>query len=469
MKNALTVIFILLAATCVQAQKEAPLPKDLPPYAVQPPSKVPDVKTAKLDNGLTVWMVSQPGLPKASFVIVVLGGMAADPPDRPGLSELLANALNQGTKTRNAKQIAEEMQSAGGDLGVSADRETVTINTSVLSSKAELAVGVLADVVRNASFPDNEVTLAKRNLTSSLQQNEAQPSFLARRAMARALFGSGPYSVVSPTLDSVGKMTADELRKEFARRFRPDQSIVIAVGDFDAAKMGNVIKEKLGDWKAPATPPTAVVAKPSAPAPHEVILVPRPNSVQTTLVLGGFGPTRRDPDYEPVVVANAIYGGTFTSRLVVNIREDKGYTYSPGAGLSILRQAGVLSTQADVRNAVTGASLNEIIYELNRMVTTSPTDEELSRAKRFLLGIEAISMQSRSAVAFQLANLWVNGLGPEGLETYNKRINEMTADEVNNAARKYFPASRMTIVTVGEEKVVREALEPFGLIVKSGK
>ena len=469
MKNALTVVFVLLFAAAAQAQKEAPLPKDLPPYGIQPAFQPPVVKASKLDNGLTVWLVAQPGLPKVSFRIVVLGGLAVDPTDRPGLSELLARALSQGTKTRNAKQIAEEIQSAGGDLNVGADRDAISVSTSVLSPKTELAVGLLADVLENASFPDSEAALAKRNLSDSLRQREAQPGFQARRALARVLFGSGPYSVIAPTQDSLGHMTADELRQEFARRFRPDQAILVAVGDFDAARMSALIKEKLGGWKTPAAPPATVNAKPSGPAPHEVTFVARSNSVQTTLVLAGFGPLRGDPDYEAAEVADAIYGGTFSSRLVTNIREDKGYTYSPGSNLATLRQAATFRTQADVRNAVTGASLNEILYELNRMATTSPTEEELSRAKRALLGIEAIFLQSRGAVASELGDLWLNGLGPDALASYNRKINATTAEDVDSVARKYFPASNMTIVAVGEEKVIREALAPFGLPLKQAK
>ena len=469
MKNALAVIFVLLFAAAAQAQKEAPLPKDLPPYGTQPAFQPPEVKATKLDNGLTVWLVAQPGLPKVSFRIVVLGGLAVDSRGRPGLSELLATTLSQGTKTRSAKQIAEEIQSAGGDLSVGADRDSISVSTSVLSSKTELAAGLLEDMLENASFPDSEVALAKRNLSNSLREREAQPGFQANRALARVLFGSGPYSVIAPTQDSLGRMTSDELRQEFSRRFRPDQAILVAVGDFDAAKMTMMIREKLGGWRAPTAPPATVNAKPAGPAPHEVTFVARPNSVQTTLVLAGFGPLRSDPDYEPAEVADAIYGGTFTSRLVTNIREDKGYTYSPGSNLATLRQAAVFRTKADVRNAVTGASLNEILYEMNRMATTSPTDEELSRAKRFLLGIEAILLQSRSSVGGELADLWLNGLGPDAIASYNRKISATTAEDVDAVARKYFPASRMTIVAVGEEKVIRDALAPFALPMEAAK
>jgi zinc protease len=470
-KNALISILIgaLLFGAAAHAQKEQPLPKDLPPYGPQTPFRAPDVQATKLDNGLTVWLVAQPGLPKVSFAVAVLGGMAADPANRPGLSELLARSLTEGTKTRSARQIAEEIQAAGGDLNAGTTRDRLALGTSVLSSKVEPAIALIADILQNASFPDSEVDLAKRNLSNSLRQREAQPGFQANRALARVLFGGTPYSVMAPTQEAITQMTAGELRSEFAKRFRPDQTVLVAVGDFEVAKMTALIKEKFATWKAPATPAVTVNFKPQSSAPHGIYFVSRPDSVQTTLVLAGFGPLRGDPDFEATEVANAVFGGTFSSRLVSNIREDKGYTYTPGSGLQPFRLAGVVRSQADVRNAVTGASLNEMIYELNRMVTTSPTEEELNRAKRFLLGIEATGMQSRDSVAGELAFLWLNGLPPDGIATYTKKISATTAEQVDAAAQKYFPASRMAIVAVGEEKVIRDALTPFGLAVQPAK
>jgi zinc protease len=176
---------------------------------------------------------------------------------------------------------------------------------------------------------------------------------------------------------------------------------------------------------------------------------------------------RSADDYEAARVANAIFGGTFGSRLTRNIREDKGYTYSPFATLQTYRAAGLQITRADVRNAVTAPSLNEMFYELNRMATTTPTDEELNTAKRFLVGIEAIQMQSRASVAGELARLWVNGLTPDAIGTYGKKVAATTAADVDTAAKKYFPAAKTAVVAVGEEKVVRDALSPFGLPVLS--
>jgi zinc protease len=258
-------------------------------------------------------------------------------------------------------------------------------------------------------------------------------------------------------------MTPADLRAEFARRFRPDQALLVIVGDLSAEQMLTLVREKLGAWRAPASPAAIVSPPPLNPPPHAVFFVARPDSVQTTLSLAAFGPKRSDPDFGAAEVANAIYGGTFGSRLTSNIREDKGYTYTPGSFLQTFRASGTLRTEADVRNAVTAPSLNEIFYEMNRLATTSPTDRELQQAKRYLVGIEAIQLQSRDAVAGELASLWTKGLPPEEIGNYGKKIKATKVEEVDAAAKKYFPASRTAIVAVGEEKVIHEALSPFGL------
>lgn len=457
----ISALFLLLSVAA--AQKEVPLPKDLPPYGQEKPLQTPAVKSTKLNNGLTVWIVSEPGFPKVALTAVIRGGLAADPAKLPGISELLSQTIDQGTRTRSAKQIAQQLQSAGGGLTASASKDSVQLSTGVLSSRVETAIGVLADILQNASFPDTEVTLAKRNLADSLDQREAEPFFLAVRARDKVLFADNPYHVTSPTHESIEAATPGDLRDIFLTRFRPDQTLFIAVGDFQNDTMLDIIKSALGSWKVPSISPVAPVPVSAVTLEHVVYIVPRPGSVQTTIELGTFGPKRGDADYEAAEVANAIYGGAFSSRLTSNIREDKGYTYSPFAFLDLFQMAGELVTHADVRNDVTAPTLNEIQYELNRLVTTSPTEEELFKAKRYLVGREALQLQDRGSLADMLATLWVSGLGPAQIGIQGQKISSMTADDVNAAARKYFSSYRTAIIAVGEEKVIREAVAPLGL------
>jgi len=464
---AILFLLFLAVAPAVGTEKETPLPKGLPPYGELKPFPAPQTTSQKLANGLTLWLVPRRGFPKVSYALAVRGGLAADPQDRPGLAELLTATINQGTATRTARQIAEELQAAGGDLSANAGIESIVITTSVLASNAETGLAVLADIVRNATFPDDEVDLAKINAADHLQEQESDPSFLAERALARVLFAQHPYGVTSLTQDAIAKTTAQELRREYARRFRPDQAILVVVGDFDVMKMVASAESLLGNWAVPSTPPVPAVEKPSLVPPHAVFFVDRPDSVQTTIALGSLGPTEGSADYAATQVANTLFGGMFGSRLTLNIREDKGYTYSPGSFLTPRRTVGSFQIWAAVRNEVTGATINEIAYELNRMATTSPSEEELLHAQRYLVGNQAIDLQAQDSVGRSLARLWVLGLPPEELGRESERIGKVTIRDVDKAAAQYFPAARQAIVAVGVEKVIRDQLAPFQLEVRA--
>lgn len=466
MTQGLTLVLLVTFSALAFGQKEVPLPKDLPPYGPEKPLQTPAVKSAHLDNGLTVWMVSEPGFPKVAFSIAVRGGLAADPTNRPGISELLSKTIDQGTRSRNANQIAQELQAAGGDLNANADKDGVELSTVVLSSKVDPALRVLSDVVQNASFPDAEVTLAKRNLTDSLEQREAEPSFLADRAREKVIFGDHPYHVTFPTRDSIAASTPGDLREVFAQRFRPDQAILVAVGDFQSDKMLDVVKTTLGSWKAPVSPPIAATSAPTISIDHVIYFVSRPGSVQTTVELGTFAPHRGDADFPAAQIANAIFGGEFSSRLTSNIREDKGYTYSPYSYIRSNQMCGELITHADVRNEVTAPTLNEIQYELNRLATTTPTDGELLKAKRYLVGREALRLQDRGALSGRLASIWIANLTPDEIGHFGEKVTGATSADVDAVARKYFSAYHSAIIAVGEEKVIRDAAAPLGLQVR---
>jgi zinc protease len=454
---------LALPASALGQEKLPPLPKDLPPYGPLVPFKAPEVQVAKLPNGLTVWRVPRPGFPKVALTLAVRGGRAYDPKDRPGLSDLLMATVDQGTKTRSGKQIAEAFQGAGGDLGGDLRPDALLSSVQVLSDKLDQTLAVLADVAENATFPDDEVALAKTDALQNLEAQEAEPSFLAQRALAKAVYGDHPYSVIAATADSINRTTAEDLRAAYHQRFRPDQALLVAVGDFDSSALESSIEKYFGGWAAPSEPSLASPAPPAGNNPHAIFLVPRPGSVQTTLTMAAFGPRRSDPDYAATQVANAIYAGMFGSRLIRNIREDKGYTYSPGGSLQLRAEAATLQTRADVRNAVTGPSLNEIFYELNRMATTEPSADEIAKAQRYLVGTNAIFLQIQMAVSGQLGWLWVYGLPPEALGEESANIQKVTAADVTAAGRKYFPAARQTVVAVGEDKVVRDQLGVFGL------
>jgi zinc protease len=453
----------LVLALPTPAAEKVPLPKDLPAYGALSAVKGPDVRQFTLDNGVTVWLVPRAGFPKVACTIAVRGGYTADPKDRPGMADVISATVTQGTSTRSAKQLAEDIAGAGGDLDAQAAADSIVIATSVLSSSTVAALRLLADVMRNATFAEAEVEIAKNNLISGIEASEADPSFLGRRALYRVMYGDHPYSIISPTKDSVAKTTAAELKREYARRFRPERTLLVLSGDFTEQAITPVIRSTFGPWKASGDAGAINDEKPNHSVSRAIVYVPRANSVQTAFYVGAYGPTRKDRDYAAARVANAIYGGMFGSRLISNIREDKGYTYSPFAYLAPNREAGLLITSANVRNPVTGASFNEIEYELNRMATTVPEEVEVENAKRYILGSTAISLQSRESVSRTLARLWIDSLPPEEIENQTRQVESLKREDVQAAGRKYFPAWRTTVIAVGEEKVIKDELTPFGL------
>ncbi|MGH9469415.1 MAG: M16 family metallopeptidase [Terriglobia bacterium] len=446
--------------------QSAPLPKGLPPYGPLVPFHPPKVVVSQLPNGLTLWLAPRPGFPKVSLAVAVRGGMAADPRSLPALSYLLLDTIDQGTATRSARQIADAFQAAGGDLYGNPLADSDLLTVSVLASKVRPALAVLADVLEHAAFPDSQVALAKRNEEDSLAAREAEPSFLASRAFAKAIFGDHPYSVISQTRQSISEATPADLRQQYAAEFRPDATVLVAVGDFDPKTFSETVAETLGGWRNPPGPAAPAVRAPTPQSDHAIYLLPRPGSVQTVFLLGSLGPTERDADYEATEVASTIYGGMNGSLLFTEIREAKGYSYSPRSFLSLRREAGILETSMSVRNEVTGAALADTLRLLNRTAGTAPSPQQLFRAKRFLVGMQALRYQLQSAVAAKLASLWVNALPPSEIGAESEKLQQVTAEQVEGAGARYFAAHRQTIVAVGDEKVLRQQLAPLGIPLK---
>ncbi len=452
---------VLAVAGAAQAAKEKPLPKELPPYGQDKPLPVPSVVDVGMDNGLTVWIVPRPGFPKVTTVLAVRGGTAADPQTLAGTADVLADVVKEGTTLRTSKQIAEELQAVGGEISASASDDAVFVTVDALSSGSVKVLEILADVARNAAFPENEVELAKANTLQGLLARESTPEFAVDKVFGAAVFGTHPYRTVAPTKEAVEALTPQVLKGEYKRRFRPDRALLVVVGDVDAQRTGSAVKQFFGGWKgqgetAPATPPVP------AGGQHQLLLVDRPGAVQSEIRVGRATVKATDPEYFPEIVANTIFGGAFSSRLVDNIREDKGYTYSPSARTMAYQQAGMLRIRAAVRNEVTAGALLEIFYELDRMGATLPTEDELARAKRYQSGIFLLRNASQGALAFTLATNWVNGLPPAALSEFVPKVNAVTAEQVREVGRKLFTSRSQTVVVGGDTKKIAADIAVFG-------
>lgn len=437
------------------------LPAGLPDYEADRPLPELGLVERRLDNGLTVWIVPrQGGLPKVNYVLAVRGGLASDPQPLPGMSNLLAGLLREGTATRSSVQIAEELQRLGASLSASAGNDGLFVSASGLSSSAQPLAALFADVVRNPAFPENEVQLAKANALQGLKAMQAQPAYQANRAMGRVLFGDHPYGNTLPTEAGIQGTDIAGLQAAHASRFHPERALLVIAGPLDAEAALALADTHFGDWRGQGEAVAEVAAPQAAKAP-QFVLVPRENSVQSAVRIGRPAFAADDDRAIPAALANTILGGGFDSRLMRNLREDKGYTYGAGSSFGLRAKGGAFQAQADVRNEVTGAAIGEFFKEFEQMRTVTVDADELQRAKRFTAGTYLFQNQLQGAVASALASNWVLGRPADYLSRYVDKANAVTAAQVQAVAREFFDPKQQSIVVVGDAAVV-EQLKPYG-------
>ena len=466
-------LFITLAiaaafAPTVQAA-DVKLPAAMPAYGKDKPLPAPTIVKKTLANGMQVWVVERNGVPRVDYVLAVRGaGYTADDKDHPGFANLMAGLLNEGTRQRDSRAIAEAAQGMGGSVAASTSVDGMLVSANAVTSRAGDMMGLLAEVTRQPSFPDKEVALAKANALQSLKVQEATPGFRAERAISKAVYGDHPYGRVQPTVESITTSTDAMLRTEHARRFRPDSTLLVITGRIKPADAMALAQKAFGDWKAegpalPATPPSPTAVKPQR------ILLERAGSVQSTIRLGSPGIAATTADFVPMRLASTIVGGGFSSRVNLNLREEKGYTYGASAGARVNRIGGSIVGGADVRNAVSGASLTEFFNEYKRLGTELVGDEEMAMNKRYVAGGYLLSNQMQRAVATTLATNWLIGLPAEFLGQYVPLIQKVTPEQVRGIGKKYFAPDNQSIVVVGDSAQVGEQLKAFGEFTVSDK
>lgn len=451
-----------LSGNALAATSEAPLPPDLPPYAADKPLPVPQIEKKTLANGMEVWVVPRDGLPRVDYVLAVRNaGYSADAQDAPGFAQTLAYMLNEGTERHDSRQIAELAQGMGGGIGGDAGNDGMLVTAHALAAHAAPMMALLAEVAREASFPDKEVALAKANQLQALKASEAEPDFRAERALAAAIYGDHPYARTQQTEASIAAVTPQALKDAYARRFRPDRALLVIAGRIEAGEAMRLAETAFGDWAASGTPaPEPPAARRQADPVH--VRIQRDGSVQSAIRLGRPGVSARDPDFIAAKLAGTVLGGGFSSRLAQNLREDKGYTYGAYGGSSALRDGGRISAEADVRNEVTGAALKEFQGEFARLGTEAVGARELEDTKRYVAGGYLLSNQMQASVAQTLAGYWLMGLPSGFLGEYVPKVRAVTAEQVQAMGRKYFDPKRQSIIVVGDGKAIDAQLAPYG-------
>jgi predicted Zn-dependent peptidase len=420
---------------------------------------VPKVAERTLANGLRVAAVRSPAVPlvevrlRLPFAGTGRGHLAQ--------SHLLTDTIFSGTARHDAHGLAEAIQALGGSLGAGADADRFAISGSALAENLRPLLDLLAEVVTSASYPADEVEGERDRLVEELSIARTVPSTLAGEALSRRYFGSHPYGYGLPTAREVQAVTPAALRRLHRGRIGPAGALLVIVGDVAPAKALDAVEAALGEWSS-AGMRTVELPPPPPFTPGGIALVDRPGSVQSSLRIVGPGPRRTDPDHAALVAVNTVFAGYFSSRLVANIREDKGYTYSPRSGVDHSDLATIITVDADVATNVTAPSVVETTYEQAKIASLPVTQDELDAARRYLVGTLALSTSSQAGLATTLGRLLDAGLSASYLRDHPAELAKVTVDAAFDAAQRWLAPSAMATVVVGDAAVVGAGLSALG-------
>ena len=426
--------------------------------------KLPHPVEVTLPNGLTVLILEQHHLPTVYYSLWIKSGALSDPKDMPGLASFTAVMLDS-TATRDRLQIASELEEMGASFHAAAafGSNLTTITCSGLTESADKVMEIMSDIVLNARFPAGDWRLYQRSKGVRLVQQRSDPDFLARERFNRAVYGDFGASISSPTIESVMKATAGDLKAFHDKYYAPNNAILAISGDLTVANATELAKKYFGDWKSRPVEAPAFGSVPG-PAAAKTYLVNRPGSVQSTILAGGLSLRHSDPDFKPLWVANQILGGSSSARLCSNLSDEKGYTYDAFSHVSGDHFPGVFVANTEVRNNVTGPTLHELIYEFKRLRDEKVPQAELEEAKASIVSSFALSLENPSRIAERWMAVKYYGLPADYYDNYSDQIAKVDADAVQRVARKYIDLDHLQIVVVGNAAQVRKGVAKYGTL-----
>jgi len=444
----------LAAGVPASAEKQAP-PAPGPPQAFE----VPTPTHITLDNGLAVTFVDYGIVPKVRVELALEVGNADERADQVWLADLTGRLLMEGTKRRSAAQVSEAAARMGGSLDITVGVEDTELSGDVLSEFAPDFVSLVAEVARDPLFPETELPRLKADLVRQLSIARSQPQQLAQEKLVALLYGDHPFGRLFPTPEMVQGFDLQQVKAFYAAGFGPKRAHLYVVGRFDHPAVEQAVREAFSDWQGGAP----LLRKPPTPESHRAVhIVDRPDAVQSTIIMAVPVADPSSPDYLRLSVTNTLLGGYFSSRVTTNIREDKGYTYSPFSQISSRRGDAYWAQNADVSTDVTAPALGEIQKEIDRLQAEPPSEQELSGVKSYMAGVFVLRNSSRSGIINQLQFMERHGLPADYLQRYVERIHAVTPADVQEMARKYIRDDQATIVVVGDRKKIEKDLQPFG-------
>ena len=455
-------LMLALAAATSPAGARAQATKQAPPAPLPArPLAFPAYRETALANGLKLIVVERHDLPVADVSLYVRAGNSADPAGQAGLAALVAELVTKGTATRSAREIAVQVEGAGGSLNSFATGDYAGIDCSILAEKLPLAFEVVSDAARRASFPADELETARKRMVSSLQMEQSQPAAVARRILNAKLYGAASPYGVSSTKASLQALTAEQVKAFYAARYRGANALLVVAGDVTPAKAQALARQYFGDWAGGAP---AAVTLPAAPAygKLQLFLVNRPGSVQSNILVGTTTAGPASPDYRGLEVGSHVLGGGTDSRLFQILREQKSWTYGAYANLRRPRLLGALVANTEVRTSVTDSALVEMLKQIRRLADEPVSAADLTAARGYLAGSFPLKLQRSADIARQIAELRLLGLPVTELTQYPEKIDAVSAAQIQQAARRYLDPKRLVVVVVGDAPKLMPALEKLG-------
>lgn len=457
MSRRITVAVVLslsvAAAPTGAQQKQQPPPAGTPKDFV-----IPTPRRFTLGNGMPVTLVPFGQVPKVTVRVVVNAANVHEKKDEIWLADLTGSMMREGTATRTADAVARELAGMGGELAINVGPDTTSVGTEVLSDRSADAIRVIADIVQNPRLPQSELDRVKGNLLRNLAIQKSTPQAIAQEKFAELLYGEHPYGRIFPTDAMLKGYTIDQVRAFHKTNFNAGRARLYVAGIYDAKAMEEAIRQAFEKWTKGATANAPAV---STAGQKRFALLDRPDAPQSTVLLGLRVPSPSHKDWVALQVTDALLGGAFGSRITSNIREQKGYTYSPYSTISAHPGEANWVETADVTTKVTGESLKEIFFEINRLRKEPPPASELRGIQNNLAGIFVVQNASRGGVIGRLSFVDQHGLGGEYLSTYVKRVMAVTPQEVQRIANEYLTPDKMTLVVVGDVKTVKEQVKPW--------
>ena len=423
---------------------------------------LPKAEEFKLDNGMTVTVINRPQLPLFSLQMTFRGGSVYDPVGKEGLASLASDMLMRGTRTRTAKQIADEIAFGGGTMSNACGHVSAGFYGEFLPAQGEKAFEILADMILNSTFTDEEFDKTKTRTIGSLQSRRQNPSTVANDAIWEAVLGESRYAHFSGgTPTTVDPLTREDVVQFVKNHYTPENCILVVCGDITAQSVRHWVGKYFAKWSGKAVLESVETVFPAVTG-TEVVIYDKQDATQTQIRIGCNGMPLNAPDYPALEVARTVYGGTFASRLMDEIRINRGLTYGVRYRSYSYKPGGVAYVTTFTKNSTVGEVIDIVFAEAVRMQTEAMPDSEMTDGASYQCGTYPLDFETNDALAGTFTNMWLSGLDKSYYEDYQEKLRAVTVPQAMDAAQKYFPKDNYRLVLVGKADEIMEQAQKYG-------